>query len=97
VKDIAFGSRSGDPGPLVDLGGTLLFGAVSRAHGRELWRSDGTEAGTVRLQDLVPGPISSNPTGFTLSGSRVYFAADDTVTGEELWSLPLSCLPPRRR
>ncbi len=95
VKDIIFGSRSGDPGALVDLGGTLLFGAESRAHGRELWRSDGTAAGTVLVKDIRPGPEDSLPelddeTGLAfepmvLGDGVVFFTADDGVHGRELW------------
>lgn len=51
----------------------------------------------MRVADLAPGLASSFASGFTVSGSRVFLAADDTVTGEELWALPLACLPPSRR
>jgi hypothetical protein len=49
--------------------------------------TDGTVEGTERLDDIAPGPFSSDPHGFTLSTCRVYFAADDG-TGEELWARP---------
>jgi len=44
------------PSYLTDVNGTLYFSADDGAHGSELWRSDGTEAGTVMVRDLVPGP-----------------------------------------
>jgi ELWxxDGT repeat protein len=53
--------------------------------GVELWRSDGTAAGTVRLKDLRPGSEDSEPQGFTVLGKRIFFSADDGVHGRELW------------
>ena len=40
---------------LTDVGGTLFFTADDGIHGRELWKSDGTEAGTVLVKDIDPG------------------------------------------
>jgi ELWxxDGT repeat protein len=53
--------------------------------GRELWRTDGTEAGTVRVKDIHPGPLGSFPSGFTFLNGAWYFAADDGESGMELW------------
>ena len=59
-------------------------------HGTELWRSDGTAAGTLRLVDLVPGPASGNYSG-TLggglvgAGGRVFFVVQRSG-GWELWT-----------
>ncbi len=77
------------------LGGALFF-AMSSAHGRELWFTDGTPEGTHEVADLVPGPASSQ--GLELSwedygiyrdiaclGDRAVFVADDGVRGVELW------------
>ena len=60
------------------------------AHGRELWRTDGTAAGTRLVHDVAPEGLSSHPRSLTASGGRLYFTADDGLTGQELWSLPLS-------
>jgi ELWxxDGT repeat protein len=70
--------------------GTLFFSATDGTHGTELWRSDGTTAGTVLLADINPGSTSSNPAWLTVSGTNLFFAADDGVHGVEPWVLSLS-------
>ncbi len=57
--------------------GLLLFAAAEEGSpDLELWRSDGTIPGTLRLKDLVPGPESSNPSTFMSYGNEVVFEAD---------------------
>jgi ELWxxDGT repeat protein len=64
--------------------GALLFSGCTPAWGCELWRSDGTPAGTRRLREIVPGTGGSAPRGFAILGDRAYFFADDP-TGIALW------------
>jgi ELWxxDGT repeat protein len=59
--------------------------AHDSAHGTELWKTDGTSAGTVLVRDIAPGLESSNPSSLVAAGGAVYFAADDGVHGSELW------------
>ncbi|WP_353743905.1 ELWxxDGT repeat protein, partial [Microcystis sp. LSC13-02] len=53
--------------------------------GRELWRSDGTAAGTVLVKDINPGFFSSYPLNLTAVGNTLFFTAYDGVNGGELW------------
>jgi|GEM_PF-1296772 len=69
---------------LVVAGGLLLFSGATDDTGHELWKSDGTAAGTVLLAD-INAVGSSYPTDLTVVGSTVFFAADDGVHGDELW------------
>jgi ELWxxDGT repeat protein len=71
--------------PLVAIGSIVYFAANDGQSGVELWRSDGTSAGTYRLRDIAPGQASSNPDQLTAVGSTLFFTADDGTTGPELW------------
>lgn len=63
----------------------LFFAANDGIHGVELWRSDGTAAGTLLVRDNNPGPASSYPTNLTATPLGLLFGADDTRYGVELW------------
>lgn len=69
----------------VSVGSEVYFAANDGVHGEELWKSDGTAAGTVMVDDINPGPGSSNPSDLTIVGSSIYFTADDGTHGDELW------------
>ncbi len=68
------------------LGGSLFFVAADAGQGTELWKTDGTTAGTALVSDVDPGPGSSRITGLTAAGGRLYFAADDGEHGIEPWT-----------
>jgi ELWxxDGT repeat protein len=68
------------------LDGALFFVAADPEHGSELWRTDGTAAGTALVIDLNPGPDSALISGLTAVNGRLYFAADDGEHGIELWT-----------
>ena len=69
-----------------ELGDQLFFGQNDGIHGRELWVTDGTEAGTHLVIDLCPGHCSSWIAELAAAGDRVYFTGDDGVHGRELWT-----------
>ncbi|MEA2327138.1 MAG: hypothetical protein QOE68_2097, partial [Thermoanaerobaculia bacterium] len=67
----------------------VLFPANDGVHGREMWFSDGTAAGTRMVRDFVPGATGMWDSTFayiTAFGNRAYFVARDAGNGEELWS-----------
>ena len=77
-----------NPGNLVDANGTLLFSAYDSGTGAELWKSDGTVAGTVLVRDLTPvgdWTQGSSPAGLSDVNGTLFFTASDGVTGAELW------------
>src|SRR6266511_1197498 len=82
VKDINPGAGNSYPG---NVNGAGYFAADDGAHGFELWRSDGTEAGTTMGKDINPGPGDTSPLWFTDVNGTLFFRADDGVHGTELW------------
>jgi len=67
------------------LDGTAYFVAEEIQTGEELWRSDGTEAGTHLVKDISPGTNSSTIRHFTAFEDRLYFFAPIPGSGLELW------------
>jgi ELWxxDGT repeat protein len=51
----------------------------------ELWKSDGTEAGTKMVKDINPGVDNSRPADFEALADKLLFVADDGVHGKEIW------------
>jgi ELWxxDGT repeat protein len=76
---------NGSPANLVNVNGTLFFTLDDGSHGRELWQSDGTAAGTALVADINPGSAGSDPQSLTCLNGIVYFSADDGVDGRQLW------------
>jgi ELWxxDGT repeat protein len=102
VKDINPGTANGlfalgivvDPPDLSTavVAGSLYFKAEDGAHGYELWKTDGTTAGTALVRDIYPGPTGSmgNSSSPFLSSlldvnGLLFFRADDGIRGIELW------------
>lgn len=90
VKDINPGTNSSSPSNFFNYSGTLLFRANDGVNGVELWKSDGTNAGTVMVKNINAGTTASgnsNPANFILFNGEVYFTAGNgtDLNGTELW------------
>src|SRR5262249_22594237 len=91
LKDINIGSDGSNPTGLTDVNGVLYFTATDYFTGSELWKSDGTTAGTVMVKDIEPylsprgGGLGSEPTELTNVNGVVFFAASRFEDGTELW------------
>ena len=70
----------------VSVGSNHFFVADDGLTGSELWTTDGTEAGTVLVKDLLPGPDTSNPENLTAHNGLLFFTADDENGETDLWS-----------
>src|SRR5262245_5344504 len=86
VKDILPGGTNDpsypppEPSELTVIDGTLFFAAEDDTHGRELWRSDGTAAGTLLVKDTVPGIAGGSPSDLTNVSGTLFF-----TVGSQIW------------
>jgi ELWxxDGT repeat protein len=85
-------TNSSSPSGFVVFGNAIYFSATN-ANGNELWKTDGTLAGTVMIKDVYPGsfshtfgssPNSSNPSNFSIIDNILYFTATD-ANGTSGW------------
>jgi ELWxxDGT repeat protein len=67
------------------VGGVVFFVSGDDVHGLELWRTDGTAAGTRLVKDICPGACDSRPSQLTAWNGLLVFTADDGAHGAELW------------
>ena len=80
-------------------GGLFYFQHITQETGLELWKSDGTLAGTTIVKDIAPESVElghSYPTHLTNIGGTLYFSANDHVNGYELWRTDGTALGTRR-
>jgi ELWxxDGT repeat protein len=92
VKDINTGTANGvDAGNVnygfayVNVNGVFFFAANNGSAGVELWKSDGTEAGTVMVKDIRTGASNSSPYYLTNVNGTLFFQANNGTNGIELW------------
>lgn len=86
IRNIYDGGAS-DPKNFIELNDKLYFSAEDGNKGRELWRTDGTEMGTILVKDIEYGYNSSHPYNFTKFDNKIFFTATNGITnsGTELW------------
>ena len=88
VKDIVTGPTGSNTAGNYNMAVTathVFFAAQTASSGIELWRSDGTNAGTAMLKDLNSGAPSSNPRAFYPLNNLLLFVATTADFGEEVW------------
>jgi len=89
VKDIHLGSWSSEPEKFANVNGTLFFSADDGIHNRELWKSDGTEEGTVMVKDIYQGSFEKwehRPYDLVEYRGVLFFTVEDDEHGLELWT-----------
>lgn len=95
VQDINTTRPHSEIGARANFGNLVLFVMKDELHGLELWRSDGTAAGTYLIQDLNPGPADALSASLMMPilvyNGYAYFPANDgTLEG----TFPLYDLAP---
>ncbi|MFB1479638.1 hypothetical protein [Corallococcus sp. RDP092CA] len=74
------------PESLADVQGQLYFATNLFDGSATLWRSDGTEAGTLQVKSFPPASVGApRMTSLVPVGNKVFFQFDDPGTGQELW------------
>jgi ELWxxDGT repeat protein len=81
---VPFLNPGSTPTSLTKAGSSLYFVANDGLYGRELWKSNGSEGGTVRVKNINPSGNATISGLFDFNGILV-FQADDGVNGNELW------------
>src|SRR5688572_636252 len=84
VKNINPRTMGSNPMPGVVVGTTAYFVANDGISGDEIWKSDGSPAGTQLLKDISPASLPFVPSFLTATASTLYFVARDE-NGPAIW------------
>lgn len=89
---IYYNQGAGTSSNFTNVNGTLFFSLHDGLYGSELWKSNGTSAGTVMVKNINTNPpssggeeLSSSPYSLINVNGTLFFSADDGVHGVELW------------
>ncbi len=82
-------SNSSNPSDLTPVGSKLYF-TPRNAPGQQLWKTDGTPAGTKLVKKTCGTCGPTYMGGITPMGSKVYFSATDGTNGLEPWVSDIS-------
>jgi ELWxxDGT repeat protein len=85
VANINTVGAGSSPQDFTAVGATTFFLANDVVHGQELWKTNGSAAGTSLVKDINPGPAGSSIFGMTNLNGTLLFFANDGVHGNELW------------
>ena len=67
------------PVNFANINGTLFFSGSDGQSGNELWKTDGTAAGTQLVKDIIPGVGGSGKSDFMNVNGTLYFVTADNV------------------
>ncbi|MEP6846935.1 MAG: ELWxxDGT repeat protein, partial [Panacibacter sp.] len=90
VKDINTVSTSSSnaglySNTLAPVGNNVIFSAFEKVHGIEVYKSNGTENGTILLNDIIPGEAPSNPGNYLVKNNFAYFIAASSDTSNSIF------------
>lgn len=66
-------------------GNILFFAGYDATNGVELWKTDGTPAGTVIVKDINPGSSGSTPAAFCKLNNEIFFTCIESGSARKLW------------
>jgi ELWxxDGT repeat protein len=85
VKDLNTAPQSSSPGSFLQVNGLMFFVAYDPKHGDQLWRTDGTAAGTEMVKATTPGPAGSHIGNLASLNGDAYFTAIDSNGNQSFW------------